>query len=115
MYLAGNDYTASALQEMETTLASNSQDSQNRTDANFKKEQRARDGALAMKEYEASIIAAREKTARLRALRLAKEAAETKATKSEAATKPAEIAAKPEPEKKKGVRRAPAAPKARRR
>jgi len=114
MYLAGKDYTALALRDKETTLASNSQDSQNRTDANFKKEQRARDGALAMKEYEASIIAAREKTARLRALRLAKEAAETKATKSEAATKPAEIAAKPEPEKKR-ARRAPAASKGRQR
>jgi hypothetical protein len=64
---------------METTLATNgSQQLQDRAEANFKKEQRARDGAKAMAEYEAGIIATREKTARLRALRLAKEAAERK-------------------------------------
>ena len=60
------------------TLASNSQDAQDRAEASFKKEQRARDGAQAMAEYEAAVVAAREKTARLRALRLAKEAADKK-------------------------------------
>jgi hypothetical protein len=40
----------------------------------FKKEERARDGRAAMTEYEAQAIAIREKTKRLRALRLAKEA-----------------------------------------
>jgi hypothetical protein len=40
----------------------------------FKKEERARDGRTAMIEYEAHAIATREKTARLKALRLAKEA-----------------------------------------
>jgi hypothetical protein len=40
----------------------------------FRKEERARDGRAAMTEYEAQVIATREKTARLKALRLAKEA-----------------------------------------
>ena len=44
-----------------------------RAEANFKKEERAREGAKAMMEYEAEARATREKTARLRALRLAKE------------------------------------------
>jgi hypothetical protein len=47
-----------------------------RADANFKKEERARDGAKAMMEYEANGRSAREQMARLRALRLAKEAAD---------------------------------------
>jgi hypothetical protein len=46
------------------------------TDATFKKEERAKDGAAAMLEYEAEARAIAERTARLRALRLAKEAAE---------------------------------------
>ena len=45
-----------------------------RADAQFKKVQRAEDGRKAMAEYEAERIAIREKTARLRALRLAREA-----------------------------------------
>jgi hypothetical protein len=40
----------------------------------FKKEERVRDGSAAMIEYQADGIATREKTARLKALRLAKEA-----------------------------------------
>jgi hypothetical protein len=40
----------------------------------FRKEERARDGLAAMTEYEAHAIATREKTARLKALRLASEA-----------------------------------------
>ena len=40
----------------------------------FKQEERARDGRKAMTEYEAQARATREKTARLKALRLAKEA-----------------------------------------
>jgi hypothetical protein len=40
----------------------------------FKKEERARDGSAAMIEYEAEAIATREKTARLKELRLAREA-----------------------------------------
>jgi hypothetical protein len=47
-----------------------------RADARFKKDERIREGAKAMLEYEAEGRAVREKTARLRALRLDKEAAE---------------------------------------
>jgi hypothetical protein len=43
-----------------------------RTERVFKKEERARDGRAAMIEYEAHVIATREKSARLKALRLAK-------------------------------------------
>ena len=45
-----------------------------RAERNFKKEERARDGRAAMAEYEIQARAIREKTARLKALRLAKEA-----------------------------------------
>lgn len=47
-----------------------------RAEANFKKEERAKDGAKAMMEYQANSRMVREKTERLRALRLAKEAAD---------------------------------------
>ena len=47
-----------------------------RADARFKKDERVREGRKAMLEYEAEGRAVREKTARLRALRLDKEAAE---------------------------------------
>jgi len=47
-----------------------------RADARFKQEERALDGRKAMTEYEAQVLAIREKTAHLRALRLAKEAQE---------------------------------------
>ena len=43
-------------------------------EAVFKKEERDRDGRAAMTEYEVQAHATREKTARLKALRLAKEA-----------------------------------------
>jgi hypothetical protein len=62
-------------------LANNSKRDQDRAEATFKKDQRARDGAKAMAEYEAGIAATREKTARLKALRLAKEAADVKLEK----------------------------------
>ena len=48
-------------------------------DAQFKKSERATEGAQAMSEYSAERDAERAKTARLRALRLAKEAADKKA------------------------------------
>jgi hypothetical protein len=53
------------------------------------KEERARDAALAMREYEASKLAVRTNTARLRALRLAKEAETTQPTKTKEASKEA--------------------------
>ena len=43
-----------------------------RAQANFKKEERAKEGAKAMQEYQENSRLVREKTARLRALRLAK-------------------------------------------
>ena len=50
-----------------------------RAEKNFSREQRARDGQKAMTEYEAQAGAIREKTARLKALRLAKEAKDAQA------------------------------------
>ena len=47
-----------------------------RAEASFKKEERAKDGALAMTEYLANARMVRERTERLRALRLAKEEAD---------------------------------------
>jgi hypothetical protein len=47
-----------------------------RAEASFKKEERAKDGALAMTEYLANARIVRERTERLRALRLAKEEAD---------------------------------------
>ena len=49
------------------------------------KEERARDAALAMREYEANKLAVRTNTARLRALRLAKEAETRQHTKTKEA------------------------------
>lgn len=54
-------------------------------DAGFKKLLRDQDGKKAMSEYEAAAAAVRAKTARLKALRLAQEAAEGKATPEEEA------------------------------
>jgi len=62
------------------TLAKNSKEAQERAEAAFtKKEHQAREGAKAVAEYEAEGRAVRAKTERLRALRLAKEAADRKA------------------------------------
>jgi hypothetical protein len=47
---------------------------QQRAEKRFKQEERARDGRMAMTEYETQARATRAKTERLRALRLAKEA-----------------------------------------
>lgn len=75
-------------------MSKNSKEAQDRAEASFtKKEQQAREGAKAFAEYEAQSKAAHDKTARLRLLRLAKEAADSKA---EAEAKP-----EPKPAKKK--------------
>jgi hypothetical protein len=67
-------------------VATNSTQARERAESNFKKKERqAAEGATAMAEYEAQGRAIRERTARLRALRLAKEAAEGA---GEAAKKP---------------------------
>jgi hypothetical protein len=70
----------------------------NDADVQFKKLQRAQDGKKAMSEYEAEIVASRLKTERLRALRLARDAAE----KAAPTAKPA-APAKKKPAKKKGA------------
>ena len=57
-------------------MATRSDEVRARAEANFKKEQRAKEGEKAMMEYQAEGRMVREKTARLRALRLAKEAAD---------------------------------------
>ena len=51
-----------------------SSEARGRAETNFKKQERAKDGAKAMMEYQANSRAVREKMARLKALRLAKEA-----------------------------------------
>jgi len=58
------------------TAPTKSGDPQIRAEASFRKEERAKDGAKAMMEYQANGRIAREKMAQLKALRLAKEAAE---------------------------------------
>ena len=58
-------------------MANNSKETRDRAEASFKKqEQRAREGAKAMADYEAEGRAMREKTARLKSLRMARQAAE---------------------------------------
>lgn len=66
----------------------NTKDMERAQAAFHKKEQQQREGAVAMAEYRAANQAERDKTEKLRALRLAKEAAEAKA-KAEAPPAPA--------------------------
>ena len=61
--------------KQEMILTTGSDEARARAEASFKKKERAKDGANAMTEYQANSRMVREKTARLRALRLAKEAA----------------------------------------
>jgi hypothetical protein len=60
----------------ETILTAESNDARARAEASFRKEERAKEGAKAMVEYQANSRMVREKTERLKALRLAKEAAD---------------------------------------
>jgi hypothetical protein len=69
----------------------NSEDAQRRASALFKKEQQLREAEKAMSDYQAELQATREKTARLRALRLARDAANAKAPRP------------PKPSKRKGT------------
>jgi len=62
--------------KMEMILTTKSDEARARADANFRKEERAKAGAKAMMEYQANSQVIREKTERLKALRLAKEAAD---------------------------------------
>ena len=59
----------------ETTLTK-SNEARARAEASFRKEERAKEGATAMMEYQADIRLVREKRQRLKALRLAKEVAD---------------------------------------
>ena len=52
----------------------NSDKARERANRHFRTEERGQDGRRAMIEYESEVLATREKTARLKALRLAKEA-----------------------------------------
>ena len=56
----------------------NTEEAHRRAEALFKKEQQMREAQQAMAEYQAELQAMREKTARLRALRLARDAASPK-------------------------------------
>ena len=64
-----------------------------RAEANFKKEERAKEGAKAMLEYEASGREIRENMAKLKALRLAKQAADG-AKEAAKPAKPAKVPVK---------------------
>ena len=57
-------------------MTTKSNEARARAEANFRKEERAKEGAKAMMEYQANSRMIREKTERLKALRLAKQAAE---------------------------------------
>ena len=59
-------------------MSTNLDEAHRRAEALFKKEQRLREGEQAMAEYQAELLAMREKTARLRALRLARDGANKK-------------------------------------
>jgi len=60
----------------------NSDEARQRAEQNFKKEDCARDTQKAVAEYEARALAIREKTERLKALRLAKQAQEQKSKRA---------------------------------
>ena len=57
-------------------MTTKSNEARARAEASFSKEERAKEGAKAMMEYLANSRMVREKTERLKALRLAKEAAD---------------------------------------
>jgi hypothetical protein len=61
--------------KLESALRNDQKTERARAEALFKKEEQIREGAKAMAEYKAEQKAVREKTARLRALRLARDAA----------------------------------------
>ena len=60
-------------------MSTHSDEAHRRAEALFKKEQQLREDQQAKAEYQAELRAMREKTARLRALRLARDAANQKA------------------------------------
>jgi hypothetical protein len=62
-----------------------SKEAKDRAEANFKKKEYQARMTIAMKEYEQQINGVRERTARLKSLRLAKEAAEKEKAEAEKA------------------------------
>jgi hypothetical protein len=62
-------------------LSVNTDETRRRAEALFKKEQQLREAQQAMNEYQAGLRMMREKTARLRALRLARDAANKEETR----------------------------------
>ena len=81
-------------------MANNSKEARDRAESSFKKqEQRAREGAKAMADYEAEGRAMREKTARLKSLRMAQQAAGNTVLveTAPAAARSAKTAMKPRP------------------
>jgi hypothetical protein len=62
--------------EVETTLTIRSNEARKNAEASFKKEERVKEGTPAVTEYQANNQMVREKTERLKALRMAKEAAD---------------------------------------
>jgi hypothetical protein len=72
---AAETATATPRRRLTLTTRSNEQ-ARARAEASFKKEERAKEGAKAMTEYQANGRIVREKTERLRALRLSKAAAD---------------------------------------
>jgi len=62
--------------DRERTLTTKSNEARTRAEASFSKEERAKEGTKAMMEYQANIRMVRVKTERLKALRLATEAAD---------------------------------------
>ena len=64
-------------------MTTNFDEAQRRAEALFKKEQQFAEGKQAMAEYQAELHAMREKTARLRTLRLARDAANQKTSSRE--------------------------------
>ena len=76
--------------EEEMTLASDSEEVlKRRAEASFRKEERAKDGKKGAADYEAAARAVAAKTVKLRALRLAREAAEKTAQPAAEPSKPA--------------------------
>ena len=59
-------------------MSMDSDQARHRAEELFKKEQQVREGQQAMAEYQAKLDAMRDQTARLRALRLARDAADKK-------------------------------------
>ena len=83
-------------------MHSNEHEAQRRAEALFKKEQQLREGQKAMADYQAKLHAMREKTARLRALRLARDARNQGALSADQKDAPQLARQRVRPKKKSG-------------